>query len=89
MLAAVLGGIGSAHAWVGIGDVWGVPVVEINTDLGTRADLGGADGSWRGRMSLEPGRNKFIIVVVTPEGFSGALTKSVVVREDRRKGSKR
>ncbi len=48
-----------------------------------------ADGTWQARMSLEPGRNKFIIVVVTPDGFSGAITKSTVVRKDRRKRSNR
>lgn len=48
-----------------------------------------ADGSWRGRMSLELGRNRFIIVVVTPEGFAGALTKTTVVRKSRRQRPKR
>ncbi len=43
-----------------------------------------ADGSWRGRMKLEPGRNKFLIVSVDEAGFAMALTKAVVVRKVRK-----
>jgi hypothetical protein len=69
--------------------IGGVKVALQNRRTGTTKFFrAAADGSWRGRMKLEEGRNKFILAVVSEEGFALAFTKAVVVRKDRRRPSR-
>ncbi len=63
----------------------GVKVALQNRRTGTTKFFrSAADGSWRGRMKLEEGRNKFILAVVNEDGFALAFTKAVAIRRDRR-----
>ncbi len=64
----------------------GVKVAIQNRRIGaTKFYRSGPDGSWRGRVKLEEGRNKIIIAAANDAGFSVAFTKATIVRKVRKK----